>query len=71
MDTIDTNQLNRAHTNGTDDGGTAEVLRRNHLSVELGVPFQLHPVAQVVMRAGGRHFDMLNRIKLIFRSRKG
>ena len=55
------------HTNGTDDGGTAEVLGRDHLGVELGVPLQLHPVGQVVKRAGGRHFELL--IKLIDFSR--
>lgn len=64
-------KLNRAHTNGTDDGGTAEVLRRNHLGVELGVPLQLHPVAQVVKRAAGCHFDILNEIKLTVVAEKG
>lgn len=44
------------HTDGTDDGGTAEVLGGIHLGVELGVPLQLHAVAEVVEGAGGRHF---------------
>ena len=48
------------HTNGTDDGGPAEVLGRNHLSVELGVPFQLHAVGEVVEGGGSRHFDVLD-----------
>ena len=47
------------HTNGTDDGGTAEVLGRHHLGVELGVPLQLHPVGQVVKGASGSHCDLL------------
>lgn len=47
------------HTNGTDDGGTAEVLGRHHLGVELGVPLQLHPVGQVVEGASGSHYDSL------------
>lgn len=46
-----------AHTNGTDDGGTAEVLRGHHLGVELGVPLQLHPVGQVVEGGSGRHCE--------------
>ena len=46
------------HTNSTDDGGAAEVLRRHHLGVELGVPLQLHPVGQVVEGASGRHCDL-------------
>ena len=50
----------RNHTNGTDDRGTAEVLRRHHLGVELGVPLQLHPVGKVVKRVAGRHFELLN-----------
>lgn len=52
--------LSVLHTNGTNDGGAAEVLRRHHLGVELGVPLQLHAVAQVVKGVGGRHFDMIN-----------
>lgn len=47
------------HTNGTNDGGTAEVLSRHHLGVKLGVPLQLHAVAQVIEGAGGRHFDVI------------
>ena len=49
-------RANSKHTNGSDDGGTAEVLGRDHLSVELGVPLQLHTVAEVVERVGGGHF---------------
>lgn len=45
------------HTNGSDDGGTAEVLGRDHLGVELGVPLQLHTVAEVVEGVGGGHFE--------------
>lgn len=45
------------HTDGTDDGGTAEVLGGRHLGVQLGVPLQLHAVAEVVEGAGGRHFE--------------
>ena len=48
------------HTNGANDGGAAEVLRRHHLGVELGVPLQLHAVAQVVEGVGGSHFDVIN-----------
>ena len=45
------------HTDSTDDGGTAEVLGGRHLGVQLGVPLQLHAVAEVVEGAGGRHFE--------------
>lgn len=47
------------HTDGANDGGATEVLRRNHLRVQLGVPFQLHTVAQVVKRIAGGHFERL------------
>ena len=43
-------------TNGANDGSTAEVLRRDHLGVELGVPLQLHPVAEMVEGAADGHF---------------
>lgn len=43
-------------TNGANDGSTTEVLRRDHLSVELGVPLQLHPVAEMVEGAADGHF---------------
>lgn len=44
-------------TDGSDDGGAAEVLGGHHLSVELGVPLQLHAVAQVVEGRTGGHLD--------------
>lgn len=50
-------RANSKHTNGSDDGGTAEVLGRDHLGVELGVPLQLHTVAEVVEGVGGSHFE--------------
>ena len=43
-------------TNGANDGSTAEVLRRDHLGVKLGVPLQLHPVAEMVEGAADGHF---------------
>lgn len=35
-------------TDGANDGGATVVLGGNHLRVELGVPLQLHPVAEMV-----------------------
>jgi hypothetical protein len=54
--------LGQTHTNGTDDRGAAEVLGRHHLGVKLGVPFQLHAVAQVVEGSSGRHFVLLDKL---------
>jgi hypothetical protein len=48
------------HTNGANDGGAAVVLRRNDFGMKLGVPFQLHTVAEVVERGRGRHLDLTN-----------
>lgn len=42
-------------TNSANDGCATKVLRRHHLGVQLGVPFQLHSIAQMVQRVGGRH----------------
>ena len=47
----------KKHTNGANDRSTAEVLHGNHFRVELGVPFQLHAVAEMVEGAAGGHFD--------------
>lgn len=60
----------RQHTNGTDDRGAAVVLRRHHIGVELRMPFQLHPVAQMVERAAGRHFNPVDKNEVIVGSRK-
>lgn len=45
------------HTDCADDGCPAEVPGRNHLSVELGMPFQLHAVGKVIDRSCGSHGD--------------
>lgn len=42
-------------TNGSNDGGTAVVPRGRHLRAELGVPLQLHAVAEMVEGACGSH----------------
>lgn len=57
-----TKMFDRRHTNGTNDGGTTEVLGRHHLGVQLGVPLQLHAVGQVVEGVAGRHFELLNKL---------
>lgn len=43
------------HTNGSNDGGTAVVPCGRHIRAELGVPLQLHTVAEMVERACGSH----------------
>lgn len=47
----------REHTNGANDGSTTKVLHGNHVRVELGMPFQLHPVAEMVVGVADGHFD--------------
>lgn len=47
----------REQTNGANDGSTTEVLHGNHVRVELGMPFQLHAVAHMVVGVGDGHFD--------------
>lgn len=64
-------RIGQVHTNGTDDRSAAEVLRRHHLGVKLGVPFQLHAVAQVVERGSGRHFELLDKLWDSFEKQKG
>ena len=49
--------MSMRHTNGTDDGSAAEVLRRHHLGVQLGGPLQLHAVGKVIEGRAGRHCD--------------
>lgn len=44
-------------TNGANDGSTTEVLHGNHVRVELGMPFQLHAVAEMVVGVADGHFD--------------
>ena len=46
------------HTNGSNDGSAAVVLRRDHLRVELGEPLQLHTVVEMVEGATGGHGEM-------------
>lgn len=47
----------RQHTDGADDGRAAVVFGWSHIRMKLGMPFQLHTVAEVVERGRGRHFD--------------
>lgn len=47
------------HTNGANDGSATEVLHGDHLRVELGVPLQLHTVAEMVDGVAGGHFEGL------------
>lgn len=47
----------RELTNGANDGSTTEVLHGNHVRVELGMPFQLHAVAEMVVGVADGHFD--------------
>lgn len=47
------------HTNGANDGSATEVFHGNHLRVELGVPLQLHTVAEMVDGVAGGHFGGL------------
>lgn len=57
MNLNESQKSQQKHTDGTDDRGAAEVLRRHHFGVELGVPFQLHPVAQMVEGGACSHFE--------------
>jgi hypothetical protein len=45
------------HTDGTDDGGLAIILRGGHVWVQLGVPLQLHPVTEMVGNGNGHGDD--------------
>ena len=46
----------QGHTDGTDDGSLAIILRGSHVWVQLGVPLQLHTVAKMVGNGNG-HSD--------------
>jgi hypothetical protein len=50
----------QGHTDGTDDGSLAIILRGSHVWVQLGVPLQLHTVAKMVGNGNG-HSDEFSR----------